>query len=274
MGAHDVDSALALLAPQGNAAFYLRNHVEDLRGAVLDAGRLYGVFAADGLQAVAFFGAGRQVTASECSAAAAEAIAALAVGEELGWRMFVGPPMVGAALRNCRWVARNLVLQRAQPVLAIEDRGRIPLHLLQGEPRLRFAVSEDLERLCDAALELSREDLGVDPTRVDRELLRAHVRERIRAGQCLVLGPAGDVRCKLDVAVSGRHGALIEGIYTLPSWRGRGLARRAVAGSLDRLLQSSPVVGLHLAADNAAARRAYGAAGMQQVATWQLLMLR
>jgi GNAT superfamily N-acetyltransferase len=274
LGPQDHAPALALLAAEGHQGLYLQNLISAARDHGTCVGRLYGVFAAEGLRAIAFFGDGRQFTASTSDAESATAIADLAAGDERGWRMFVGPPSVAGALGARRSIARHLELDRAQPFLGIVARARIPRHLLAGEPRLRPAVLADIDPLCAASLELNREDLGIEPHRVDHELLRQHFRNRVESGLCFVLGPPGAIECKVDVASTGVHGALIEGIYTVPNRRGRGLARRAVAALVDRLLTTHPVVGLHMAADNLAARVAYLAAGMSEIAGWRLLLLQ
>jgi predicted GNAT family acetyltransferase len=61
----------------------------------------------------------------------------------------------------------------------------------------------------------------------------------------------------------GPDGSGLGGIYTVPDARGRGIAARATAGLARIGLQRGPVVTLHVAMTNAAARRCYENAGFE-----------
>ncbi|MEW6741465.1 MAG: GNAT family N-acetyltransferase [Planctomycetota bacterium] len=144
------------------------------------------------------------------------------------------------------------------------------------EPKLRRA------RLCEAAivarlsLDMDREDVplpGAAKTDVGADQLLV-TEARIRGGRVFVLVEDGEIAFKVDVCVRGRSGAQVEGVYTVPSHRGRGLATRCVAELSRRLLRDSPFVTLHVAATNAAALTAYERAGFCYHARHLLAVLR
>jgi predicted GNAT family acetyltransferase len=135
---------------------------------------------------------------------------------------------------------------------------------------VRTAQRADRDRLVQATLALNASDLNVDPMRVDRRWLRDTIDERIAEGSTHVIGPAGGVRCKLDIGSDGPGGSVIEGVFTFPAERGKGLATGLVATCL-RTLRGR--VCLHVGKHNRTARAAYEAAGMREVGACRLLLL-
>jgi predicted GNAT family acetyltransferase len=107
---------------------------------------------------------------------------------------------------------------------------------------------------------------------VDRRVLRRHLWARIEMDRTWVIGPPGRFLCKLDLGSVGPAGVMVEGVFTFPAHRGKGLARRIVALVASLHLPKYPAVCLHLGAANRAARRAYEAAGMHEVAELRLVL--
>lgn len=135
---------------------------------------------------------------------------------------------------------------------------------------VRVAERGDRDRLAQATLELNASDLNVDPKRVDRRWLRDSIDERLGAGTTRVLGPVGAIAGKLDLGSDGPGGIVVEGVYTFPEARGRGIASGLVAA----VLASAPGdVCLHVAATNRPAQAAYARAGMQVTGRCRLLLL-
>ncbi len=137
---------------------------------------------------------------------------------------------------------------------------------------VRRGKKKDLNALMEAALHLNETDLNVDRWRVDRDWLKGNTKTRIRQGTTFVMGPVGKPVAKLDLGSVGPAGVVIEGVYTWPAMRGRGFAASLIAAVAGLYLVDRPLVCLHVAASNTAARRSYEKCGMQQVASCQLML--
>ena len=98
----------------------------------------------------------------------------------------------------------------------------------------------------------------------------ATIDERIAEGSTWVSGDVGAIDCKLDYGSEGPAGQILEGVFTFPAVRGRGIA----AGLVAACMAAAPDrVALHVGADNKGARRAYERAGMTMVDRCRLLLL-
>jgi GNAT superfamily N-acetyltransferase len=119
---------------------------------------------------------------------------------------------------------------------------------------------------------LNEADLGVDPRRVHRAWLRDTIERRIQDDSTRVIGPPGEPRCKLDLGSIGPCGWMLEGVFTFPDHRGRGLATGLVATVA--AAAPAPLVCLHVDAGNAPAIAAYRRAGMRRLGACRLLLQR
>ncbi len=135
---------------------------------------------------------------------------------------------------------------------------------------VRGAVAADRDRLARATLALNASDLNIAPERVDRRWLYRMIGERTKDGSTRVLGPPGGLWCKLDHGSAGPGGLVLEGVFSFPDVRGRGLAT-ALVGSC--IKASACRASLHVAADNVPARRCYERAGMREAGACRLLLL-
>lgn len=181
------------------------------------------------------------------------------------WRIALGPgPVIDALstrLSGVPLVHRDQVYHGCAPAQA-----RPPATPLAS----RRALRGDRDRLMQATLELNRADLNVDPRRVDRRWLRDMVDARIADGSTLVVGPVGQLESKLDLGSRGAAGLVLEGVFTFPGSRGRGLATALVGTVAARATE--PFVCLHVAADNRPARAAYDRAGLTEQGRCRLLL--
>jgi len=182
------------------------------------------------------------------------------------WRIAMGPGPVVDALRG-RCPGKPL-LHRDQIYYACAPADVPPDRI---SPDARSAQRADRDRLVQATLLLNQSDLNIDPARVDRRWLRDSVDERIADGTTRVLGAIGAPDCKLDFGSDGPGGAVIEGVFTFPQARGRGLATTLVASCIAGA--SAPRVCLHVGLHNTPARAAYERAGMVAVDRCRLLLL-
>jgi GNAT superfamily N-acetyltransferase len=135
---------------------------------------------------------------------------------------------------------------------------------------VRVAQRVDRDRLVQATLALNASDLNVDPARVDRRWLRDTIDERIASATTRGIGPPGGLLCKLDFGSDGPGGCVIEGVFTFPEHRGKGLATGLVATCLH---QAGGRMCLHVGKHNRPARAAYEAAGMVESGNCRLLLL-
>lgn len=192
---------------------------------------------------------------------------------------------IAAFLRNSRWPWRILLgpaaivdlLAVGQPRTPLAHRNQIyyvgqrdqaPKALVREDVRMPDA--DDRERLARATLALNASDLNIAPSRVDRSWLYRMIDDRIHDGSTRVIGPHGGLWCKLDYGSEGPGGAILEGVFTFPDRRGRGLATELVATCM---AQTQHSVSLHVAEHNQPARSAYERSGMVAAGQCRLLLL-
>ena len=183
------------------------------------------------------------------------------------WRIVLGPQPVVEALRRRSdappLVHRTQVYYGVEPAAVRQDRLR---------DDVRPAQRQDVKALVRATLHLNETDLGVEAWRVSKDWVKQNVKLRILEGTTLVIGPAGAPKAKLDIGSRGPAGSILEGVYTMPEFRGKGYAAGLVATVAHRAGEASGIVGLHVAADNLAARQAYENAGMREMGRCGLLL--
>jgi len=230
------------------------------------AGRFYGVVDDRRVLLVALFADVGSVALGPGDPAAVDALVDVCLHEERGFRILIGPDAMTARLTRALDRHVRFEMNRAQPFLAATDAER-----LAREPAARLATGDDVVWIMEADLRLNEEDLGISARRIDRRALDRRVRQRIRDRRTWVLDCAGGPACKLNVGTSGPAGALIEGVFTEPDFRGRGLARGLVGEVTRGLLSTHSCVGLHTARTNLAALRSYLRAGFTEVAELRLV---
>ena len=252
---------------------YLLSRVA-LDGVVNEAslchGRFYGHFAEDALDGVVFFGHRRGMVLAGESDAFARAAAALALGEEAGWVILVSPrEAADRFLSHYRWRGRTTHLNRIQDFYVLR-----PGELSPDRAEVRRAEISDLDEIVDMSEQMLREDFALAKDTLSRDGIRDSMRRKIKDGQTWVVRVGKTPVFKVDVAAQFAGGAQVEGVFTRPSHRGRGIARRGVAGVCAELLASSRFVTLHVARENTPARHAYEAAGFREFGEFRLVLLK
>ena len=181
------------------------------------------------------------------------------------WRIALGPAsivdLLAKTLHSTPLAHRNQIYYAGSATDANQS-------LLRKD--IRQPNSKDRERLARATLALNASDLNIAPNRVDRKWLYRMVDERIKDGSTRVLGPPGDLWCKLDYGTHGPGGTVIEGVFTFPDYRGTGLGGALVATCM---AEESLQLSLHVAEHNQSARSAYERAGMKEAGHCRLLLL-
>ncbi len=220
-------------------------------------------------QGVCFVGAGGLIVPGGLPSAAEPLADAV---RSSGWRVLVGDMTIGEAIVNDTGAGlfRRRPYAREQRLM-VADR-RVPAPQWTG---LRRAQASDVEPLTEFACGLHVEDqMGPPLSRSGRSSVRQRVMSSVRRGSSWVVDEDGRVVAKIDVSIeSRRRGAQLAGVYVDRRWRGRGVARRAIADLTGRLLDAGlPAVTLHVRADNGAAIHAYEAAGFVQRRRWVLAL--
>lgn len=166
------------------------------------------------------------------------------------------------------WVRHNTLY--ALPKGALADGPAGPDH-----GQLRRPTLADLPWLVHASALMDLEDRGVDLKAEDREGLERYLVWLM--GERLVYlweDDAGRPVFKAQAACLGPLGALVEGVFTEPDVRGRGVARRALRAMSAELLGRTPRLGLYVNTDNVAAVRLYESVGYRPVGAYRSVYFR
>ena len=135
-------------------------------------------------------------------------------------------------------------------------------------PELRLAVEADLEPLVAAETRLDLVAVGEDSLDARRQRCLA----RIRAGRTYVVFDADRLVFKAGIGSRCRYGAQVEGVYTAPAERGKGIATRALGQICRNLLSALPRLTLLADPDNYAALGLYRKLGFGERAELQLVV--
>jgi uncharacterized protein len=202
-----------------------------------------------------------------------EALPALAehAKRRQGERMICGPRETVRAfweLIRGRCAAPRLVRDR-QLVMAI-DRAR-----LRPDPHsltVRRARPDEWRSVADSSAAMIEGELAYDPRRTSREFA-ATVRAMIERDRWWV-GEAEDRLCFFcSIGPWCRITVQLQGVWTPPELRGRGLASAALAAICDALLDApAPTLSLHVNDFNHAAIALYRRVGFEHVSDYQTIL--
>jgi hypothetical protein len=185
-------------------------------------------------------------------------------------RMLVGPRAQVLALHHARRPAPPLKeLRDPQPLLQLERRNAPPP---PPNTAVRKGIPDDLDRLTVAAADMHREEMGVDPLAIDPAGWRTRMATLIQRGWSWVWTEGSEVVFKAELSAWTPDAVQIQGVYTAPRMRNRGVATAAMAAICSAVLQEVPVCTLYVNHYNAAARRVYERLGFEQVASLATLM--
>ena len=109
-------------------------------------------------------------------------------------------------------------------------------------PELRSAELSDMPQLIAMGAASIQESIGEDPLASDARAFSRRIEARIVGGRSFVYAEAGRILSKIHVGARSRHGAELEGLYTLPEARRRGLATKTLGQLARSTLGSIPRV--------------------------------
>lgn len=238
--------------------------LHDLAGAVRKNVVL--VVGEGGIVGVAYFG--RQIVI------AAEPIAVAPLAAHLlrysGSRMIVGPRDAVRAFWKIAGprLGRPRLVRDRQLVMMV-DRPR--LRLFDSRVAIRHAEMDEWRAVAESSAYMIRQELEYDPRR-NAPNFNASIREMIERKLWWV-GIAGGRLCFFcNVGPWSEQTAQLQGIFTPPELRGRGLATASLAAICDRLLEITPTLSLYVNDFNEAAIALYRRVGFTHVGDFQTIL--
>jgi len=130
---------------------------------------------------------------------------------------------------------------------------------------LHPATLADLGPLVESSAAMAREEARDDPQGRNPGMFRARIRERILRQRDLVHYEGPELAFKANIAAISPIGGQVEGIYTHPALRHRGLGLRGTAAVTQWILDRAPRASLLVNDDNRVARRLYRRLGYVEV---------
>jgi RimJ/RimL family protein N-acetyltransferase len=166
--------------------------------------------------------------------------------------------------------SRRVIVDRIETAYALDEAGSQPIAPVAAEP-MRHARESDLDELVVAARESLREEDRPDPYVGDAEGFRRWVRGRVARARVVEI--AGRVAMVGYADVQRPEGWLLQGIYTWPDCRQRGLASFGVSELCREAFHAGAShVQLAVVEGNAAAERLYESLGFRPFAKLRTIL--
>ncbi|MGA3184074.1 MAG: GNAT family N-acetyltransferase [Candidatus Dormibacteria bacterium] len=175
-------------------------------------------------------------------------------------RLIIGPaPAVRDLTAAIAPWLRAVEVRDPQPVMVLD--GSIPSRSVP----IRRGRRDDLDRLTVAAAAMHREEMGIDPLAFDPVGWRHRMATLIDRGWSYLLIEDGEIAFKVELSAWTPEVVQLQGVWTRPELRRRGVATAALAAVCAELLAEVPVCSLYLNSYNEAAMRLYRRIGFRQV---------
>lgn len=155
-----------------------------------------------------------------------------------------------------------------QPVMVI-DRRR--LRVLPPAP-IRPSTRRDVEALAVAAEMMHRVEMRGDSAPPERSAWRARMSQLVDRGWSWVWTEHGEVVFKAELSAWTPDVVQVQGVFTAPSRRGRGVATAGMTALCALLLESVPLVSLYVNGYNTAAIRVYRRVGFEPQGSFATVM--
>lgn len=142
------------------------------------------------------------------------------------------------------------------------------------DPLVRPVRPQELDRYLPAAIDMFKEEVGVDPCAGDGGAsYRARVAELIATGRAFARFEGGDVVFKAEIGAMSSLVGQIQGVWVRPDRRGHGLGVAGTAAVVDRLVRDlGRTASLYVNEYNAVAKAAYRRVGFTQVGEYATVL--
>jgi hypothetical protein len=156
-------------------------------------------------------------------------------------------------------------VREEQPLLLLD----IPPQV-SPDPDVRRVRPDELEVLLPAAVAMYTEEIGFSPAGADGgALYRARVAELIAQGRAYARIEDGRVLFKAEIGAATAQACQVQGVWTAPHLRGRGLGAAGTASvALAAQATIAPRVSLYVNDHNRVAQRVYERVGFRRVGTF------
>ncbi|MFN0123312.1 MAG: GNAT family N-acetyltransferase [Blastocatellia bacterium] len=262
---HEADRAcvLELLAQDAERNVLLRSKLMDHgMNHPIHRGRFFGYFTNGQLAGVALLG---HHILLACPDEAIPMMARMAVEHQVKGHLILGPRAQVQAMWNelalAGWETR-LVHEQLWYVCQQPQRKLERMQLTQ-------ASLEHLDAVSDAQAEMALEASGVDPRVSDPVGFRMRTAERIERGRIWVKIADGKVVFKADIIGDTPETAYLEGVWTHPEYRGRGIGKSCMTELTHRLLRTRLSLTLLVDAGETTARGIYESVGFMLRDTYE-----
>lgn len=140
-------------------------------------------------------------------------------------------------------------------------------------PPLRLATMRELEQVVIAGAAMHLEEVGFDPMGSDPVGFRERVVTLIRRGWVHVLMENDRVAFKAECSAVTPEAIQLQGVWTSPELRGRGIGTRSMAALCRQLLADTGAVTLFVNDFNQPAIRVYERVGFRRIGTMRSLLM-
>lgn len=142
---------------------------------------------------------------------------------------------------------------------------RLPLPEFQ----MQQATLEHLEVIEKAHAEMLLETNGYDPRERDAKGFRLRIKERIERGRTWIKVIDEQIVFKADLQSMTPDAIYLEGIWTNPQWRSRGIAKQCMIELTHRRLGQDQILCLVVEASQAIAQHIYQQVGFERIGNYQ-----
>ena len=191
-----------------------------------------------------------------------------ALAQQLPPRMSVGPRTDVWTLHRGRGAPPLSETRDAQPLLSVRRTGLVGA----ADAPIRRSTLAEVGVLSVAAAAMHREEIGGDGLAPDPGAWRARMTTLVGRGWSYVWSEGRTLIFKCELSAVTPHTVQLQGVWTAPSHRRQGVARRALVTVCRQLLREVESCSLYVNAGNSGAERLYEALGFAPVGEYATLL--
>jgi len=186
-------------------------------------------------------------------------------------QLLVGPRDQVAALQEllAPQLRHPRLVRAEQPHYAVDSRSLLSA---DSEAPIRQATIADFEQVVEAGAAMHLEEVGFDPLSSDPVGFRQRVLTLIRRGWVRIWVIDGQLVFKAECAAVTPEAVQLQGVWTRPDRRGRGLATAGMATVCRQLLGETQSVTLFVNDFNLGAVRVYERVGFERIGTMRSVL--